>query len=50
MKKIALLISAFAFGTSAAMAADLPVKAPPMPFIPEFSWTGVYVGANFGGA
>jgi outer membrane immunogenic protein len=50
MKKIALLISAFAFGTSTAMAADLPVKAPPMPFIPEFSWTGVYVGANFGGA
>ena len=20
-----------------------------MPFVPEFSWTGVYVGANFGG-
>lgn len=49
MKKIALLLSALAFGTSAAMAADLPVKAPPVPFVPEFSWTGVYVGANFGG-
>ena len=50
MKKIALLLSAFAFGASTAMAADLPVKAPPVPFVPEFSWTGVYVGTNFGGA
>jgi len=50
MKKIVLLLSALAFGTTAAIAADLPVKAPPMPFVPEFSWTGVYVGANFGGA
>ena len=49
MKKIVLLLSALAFGTTAAIAADLPVKAPPMPFVPEFSWTGVYVGANFGG-
>jgi outer membrane immunogenic protein len=49
MKKIALLLSALAFGTSTAMAADLPVKAPPVPYVPEFSWTGVYVGANFGG-
>ena len=50
MKKIALLLSALAFGSTTAMAADLPVKAPPPPIIPEFSWTGVYVGANFGGA
>ena len=50
MKKIALLLSALAFGTTTAIAADLPVKAPPMPIIPEFSWTGVYVGTNFGGA
>jgi outer membrane immunogenic protein len=50
MKKIALLLSALAFGTSTAIAADLPVKAPPVPYVPEFSWTGVYVGANFGGA
>jgi outer membrane immunogenic protein len=49
MKKIALLLSALAFGTSTAIAADLPVKAPPVPFVPDFSWTGVYVGANFGG-
>jgi outer membrane immunogenic protein len=50
MKQIALLLSALAFGTTAAIAADLPVKAPPVPYVPEFSWTGVYVGANFGGA
>jgi outer membrane immunogenic protein len=49
MKRIALLLSALAFGTSTAIAADLPVKAPPPPIIPEFNWTGVYVGANFGG-
>jgi outer membrane immunogenic protein len=49
MRKIALLLSVLAFGTSSAIAADLPVKAPPPPFIPEFSWTGVYVGADFGG-
>jgi outer membrane immunogenic protein len=49
MKKIALLLSVLAFGTGTAIAADLPVKAPPPPFIPEFSWTGVWVGANFGG-
>jgi outer membrane immunogenic protein len=49
MKKIALLLSALAFGTTAATAADMAVKAP-VPFVPEFSWTGVYVGANFGGA
>jgi hypothetical protein len=30
MKKIALLLSALAFGTTAAVAADLPVKAPPV--------------------
>ena len=49
MKKIALLLSALAFGTSTAIAADLPVKAPPMLVVPEFSWTGIYVGTNFGG-
>jgi outer membrane immunogenic protein len=49
MKKIALLLTALAFGTTAATAADMAVKAPPAPYIPEFSWTGVYVGVNFGG-
>jgi outer membrane immunogenic protein len=32
------------------MAADLPLKAPPPPPVPMFSWTGFYIGANIGGA
>jgi len=35
-------------GTSAATAADMPLKAPAAPVI-EFSWTGFYVGLNAGG-
>jgi outer membrane immunogenic protein len=36
----------------AANAADMrmPVKAPPPPMPPPFSWTGFYIGGNFGGA
>ena len=33
--------------TQAAFAADLPVKARPMP-APDFSWTGFYVGGYYG--
>jgi outer membrane immunogenic protein len=33
----------------AALAADLPLKAPPLPTAAPFSWTGCYVGANAGG-
>ena len=33
-----------------ASAADLPVKARPLPPPPVFSWTGFYVGAHLGGA
>src|SRR3954452_11679051 len=33
-----------------AMAADLPVKAPPMVPPVLYSWTGFYVGANVGAA
>jgi outer membrane immunogenic protein len=50
--KIKTLIASVAFialGTAVAGAADLAVKAPPPP-PPVFSWTGFYVGANFGGA
>jgi outer membrane immunogenic protein len=34
---------------SAALAADLPPPPPPpVPYIPPFSWTGLYLGANIG--
>jgi outer membrane immunogenic protein len=33
-----------------AVAADLPLKAPPPIVAPAFSWTGFYVGVNGGGA
>src|SRR4051794_28980719 len=33
-----------------ALAADMPLKAPPAPMPPSFSWTGFYVGGNIGGA
>ena len=37
--------------TTAGLAADLPVKAPPMvPVAPPFSWTGFYLGGNIGAA
>jgi hypothetical protein len=40
------IASSFATG---AMAADLPVKAPPMP-VAIFNWTGFYIGGNVGGS
>ena len=50
-----LLLSAVAtliLAPAAANAADLrmPVKAPPAPMPPPFSWTGFYIGGNLGGA
>src|SRR5215472_14356534 len=50
-----LLLSAVAtliLAPAAASAADLrmPVKAPPAPMPPPFSWTGFYIGGNLGGA
>src|SRR6266851_2914693 len=49
MKK--LLIGSFValtMGGSAAIAADMPLKAPPPPVV--WSWTGCYVGIEGGGA
>jgi hypothetical protein len=43
-------ICAAAFAAAPAIAADLPLKAPPPPPVPVFSWTGLYIGANIGGA
>jgi len=49
MMKVALRIAGVLalIGTPAA-AADMAVKAPPRPPTPVQSWTGFYVGANFG--
>jgi len=33
-----------------AIAADMPVKAPPPPQAPVYAWTGCYLGSNFGWA
>ena len=47
MRKIALATLALLGLTDLSLAADLPVKAPPMP-APVFTWTGFYVGGNAG--
>jgi outer membrane immunogenic protein len=41
-----LVASALALGTTAASAADMPLKAPEI--VPVFSWTGGYIGGNIG--
>ncbi len=38
-----------ALATTTAFAADLPVKAPPLPFISTYNGTGFYVGGHIGG-
>ena len=51
MRKLFLLgMSAFAAAMlgSAAQAADMPLKAPPPPAPPPFSWTGFYFGGHGG--
>jgi outer membrane immunogenic protein len=52
MKRAGLLVGicAAAFVAAPALAADLPMKAPPAPPLPVFSWNGFYIGANIGGA
>jgi outer membrane immunogenic protein len=50
MKKILLGFAAVgALMTTPVLAADMPVKAPPMAPAPVYSWTGCYIGANVGG-
>src|SRR5438309_5763089 len=47
----AVTASALVSGIAAASAADMAVKAAPIPMAPAaFSWTGFYIGANVGGA
>ena len=54
MKKLAIAAvagSALLAGIVTASAADMAVKARPIPMAPApFSWTGFYIGANVGGA
>jgi outer membrane immunogenic protein len=54
MRKLAIAAvagSALVSGIAAANAADMAVKAAPIPMaVPAFSWTGFYIGANVGGA
>jgi outer membrane immunogenic protein len=50
MSKVKTLLLATASSVviaGGAMAADLPLKAPP-PYVAPFSWTGCYVGAHWG--
>src|SRR3954453_24017771 len=47
MKKLLLLSSALVVGGQA-MAADLPVKAPPVAAAVPYSWTGCHVGGHVG--
>src|SRR5262245_41062063 len=45
--RVLLAASAFLLGTTALYAADMPLKAPPLPM--QYSWAGAYVGVNAGG-
>jgi outer membrane immunogenic protein len=50
MKRAVLAVaSALTLAASAAQAADMPVKAPPIAPPPVFSWTGLYLGIEGGG-
>jgi len=42
-------VAALVFGTGAAAAADLPMKAPP-PIVAIYDWTGFYIGVAGGGS
>jgi hypothetical protein len=46
LASVVLIGSALVAGLRPARAADLPLKAPPLP--PPLSWTGFYVGGNLG--
>ena len=48
MKKFLLASVAFAAIAGPAMAADMPIKAPPPPPVVYYDWTGAYIGFNAG--
>lgn len=53
MKKFAMTLCALTLGTVTALAADLPVhsysKAPSLPVVAAYDWSGFYIGINGGG-
>jgi outer membrane immunogenic protein len=50
-KVVSLLAAAISFGAAqAAMAADMPVKAPVIQAVAPYNWSGCYVGGFAGGA
>jgi outer membrane immunogenic protein len=46
---LASVVSLGIGGLGAASAADLPLKARPLPVVAAYNWTGCYIGANVGG-
>ncbi len=48
MNKLATAIAFIALIGTPAFGADMPLKAPPLPSEPVYSWTGGYVGGNIG--
>jgi outer membrane immunogenic protein len=49
MKKLAIAVAVAGLIGTSAFAADLPLKAPPPPPAPVYSWTGFYIGGSLGG-
>jgi len=48
MKKFLIAVAGLVALAVPALAADLPVKAPPMVVNPAYNWTGFYIGAQVG--
>jgi hypothetical protein len=48
MKKFAIATAALAF-TGTAHAADMPLKAPPLPIVTAYDWSGFYGDFDIGG-
>ena len=48
MKKLLVIVAASGFLAGPTMAADLPVKAPPLAPVATSSWAGCYLGLNAG--
>jgi outer membrane immunogenic protein len=48
VRRLVLALGVMSVGSVGAMAADMPVKAPPVPVVIPYSWTGCYIGVNGG--